>query len=148
MPVLFPPVLVSTLSKIWNTSESACDSFPIFKAKIRGQDFNGDFDMSVLQTCISSRLVPHPFMSEFPVEDFYLEHTYRFFVKNIEIIMEDIEGHLRSAQVLARVVENWQTSPFSNSKHEILFGQDVLYAFKLELFSDPAQGIPRWRSLG
>lgn len=121
----------------WNTTRFPGDFYPTIRASFGADFVTDDFDTGATQTIVSDRLVQ---TDEFDIweKNVHFGVEYRYVQKQVNLCLVDSDGNEQTNELPVRVVEGWDKSPFRkvNGSREILFGRDILRAFKIELCLD------------
>ena len=128
----------------WNKTRLAGDYYPTLKGKLGKEFLIDDFDTGATQTVVSSSLVKID-ETDMWDEATHFDQVYQFLQKKIEMTLISTDGIERTELIPVRVVNSWETSPFRlvNGSRKILFGRDVLRAFKLEICLDSDKRITK-----
>lgn len=134
----------------WNSMGSD-DHYPTIKATVGKLVLEDDFDTGAGCTFVSDAIVrkgPLNFWRD--LDGVHLGKSYRYFVKREQLDLWDLGGTTQTSEVMITVVKDWDNSPFVevNKNRRILFGRDVLRAFKVEVHLDSLNHVTWVRFLG
>lgn len=144
-PLPVESIMPQSQNVVWSRTKYVEDYYPTLKAKL-GKDFViDDFDTGATQTVVSSSLVNIDPETDIWDESSLHNISYQFVKKQVDLTIMSSGGMERTARIPVMVVNGWDTSPFRlvNGSRKILFGRDVLRAFKLEICLDSDKRITR-----
>ena len=132
----------------WNPLGSD-DYYPTIKATLGNVALQDDFDTGASCTLVSDGLVKKEHLN-FWMSHVHLGTPYKYFAKRHPVHLWDSRGTTQTSEVMIHVVEDWDHSPFVeiNQNRRVLFGRDLLRAFKVEVLMDSVNRVTLVRFAG
>jgi hypothetical protein len=127
------------------------DFYPAVRAKIAGVELMGDFDTGAFQTFLSDEISRRGILDHLrdTETEFHLGEPYQFFSKKLSVSLLDGGGAEQTKEITVAVVERWGDTAFIkvNRERKVLFGRDLLRAFRIEIYLNSDNRITRVRFL-